>query len=119
MTDQLISFKTAKLAKEKGFTLHTVGSHQYNYYYDENTWRYGFIGSIGAGHIYLDNPAAVPQSLLQKWLREEHKIDLYICRNGEGYSWIIESPKFIDPDFIYGTFEKALEIGLQEALKIL
>ena len=69
MQEELISFDIAKLAKEKGFTLGTVGSHVYNYYQDD-----GNTGCISWGHLYLDSPAKVPLSLLQKWLRETHNI---------------------------------------------
>jgi hypothetical protein len=53
---------------------------------------------------------------LQKWLREEHGIDVYCMPVGDdSYKWYnnIESH---NPVFT-GTYEEALEVGLQEALK--
>lgn len=80
MKDIGITFETAKLAKEKGFTLGTVGSHTYTYYQDD-----GRLGPVDWGHLNQDSPAFVPQSILQKWLREEHNIAIIIipCYWGE------------------------------------
>lgn len=77
MEDQLISFETAKLAKEKGFEEKT------------KTW-YNFSGLSVSGEQsqYPSNDKRFPsysrptQSLLQRWLREKHRIDIDISRGG-------------------------------------
>ena len=112
MKEQLISFETAKLAKEKGFALMTVGSHQYNYFEED-----GREGGISWGHLNLNNAAQVPQSLLQKWLREEHKIIVSVDINEEEKYFLS-----ITGLGMYGEFkdwEQALEKGLQSALKLI
>jgi hypothetical protein len=69
MQEELITLETAKLAKEKGFDY--------------------FNG------IYKTQRST--QSLLQKWLREIHKIDINLRVNqfGYGYSFSIIDLKFL------------------------
>lgn len=73
MRERIINFETSKLAKTCGFVLNTVGSHTYDYYKDN-----GELGVRSWGHLNLDSPAAVSQSLLQKWLREKHDIEIFV-----------------------------------------
>jgi hypothetical protein len=75
MNEEVIKFETALLAKNIGFTLQTVGSHVYNYYEDD-----GRDGYISWGHLHTNSPAKVPQSLLQKYLRDNHDIHINIRR---------------------------------------
>ena len=71
MEEQLISFETAKLAKEKGFT------YAYEFYDKEgNIVDFGIVG--GWTDCHDENYAAPTQSLLQKWLREKHDIHFEI-----------------------------------------
>jgi hypothetical protein len=108
MKEQLITFETAKLAKEKGFmVVHKLPT----------------------------------QSLLQKWLREKHNLnikvddflnsdldvvwDFEIVRIGtdldERGNYIALVPYSMDAntDRDFKTYEEALEKGLQEALKLI
>jgi len=63
-----------------------------------------------------------PQSLLQRWLREKHKIHItiYSCSQ-ESWMYNITTPHQQLPDGIYGEdfedYEDALEDALQESLK--
>lgn len=69
--EALISFKTAKLAKEKGFNCPT----NYFYYKDENDLDIGDgdIEFIEINHNAYDNFYSVPtQSILAKWLKKEY-----------------------------------------------
>lgn len=132
MEEQIISFETAKLAKEKGFDIRTKG------YY--NNGIYKNTGSeIGQYHSFTngipdtnDNGIclAPTQSLLQKWLREKHQINceaqsLYDERSGLiKYESCIFSQKFkeeftldVKEEDVFLTYEEALEDCLQEALK--
>ena len=119
MNEQLISFQTAKLAKEKGF----------------NTWNDSY--TVDGKIIPLRSQAirtekciypAPTQSLLQKWLREEHNLIITSdpitgFRHCE-YSWNIYSfnniwslANFTAKTFI--SYEESLEAGLLEALKLI
>ena len=125
MKEQLISFETAKLAKEKGFNIpsnkmYAIGKDKY---------------MLTSNRVPLKNVTHAPtQSLLQKWLREEHHIDITVIINwidGNRIYYVglsyINSENEIDIWFSidgtknkskieYKTYEEALEVGLQEAV---
>lgn len=121
MEEQLISFETAKLAKEKGFYTGTHNIYEWQESYE-----------------------MVPQSLLQKWLREVHKLHLNIVYSHDHNKYSVEGfdefnadelrkrnprskgrfpypyqSKFKRHYWNYKTYEEALEYGLQEALKLI
>lgn len=125
MIDELVSFETAKLAKEKGFDIKT-----YNYF-------------MGSGKLFTWNEpknandvdytkelySAPTQSLLQKWLREKHNIYIdiksYYDTELDQALWeneIIDVKdywNFFSDNTYYHTYEEALEAGLIEALKLI
>lgn len=134
MKDQLVSFETAKLAKEKGFDLLT------EYYYYNGKEGYATKQGINKArplnrNIYDFQYTAPTQSLLQKWLREKHKIEFgiealyngdyginfYTVKNGK----LANEKKWSDLlDHIYKfdvfkIYEEAFEVALQEALKLI
>lgn len=143
MKDQLISFETAKLAKEKGFD----GSCYDCYNIRGMQYSNGWCEYIDDDEIYspftrselIDNDSLAPtQSLLQKWLREVHQIVIDLnCTHKNykktiTYTWNIIS----FDDELSGRegalkkihnmrnssemyYEEALEKGLQEALKLI
>jgi hypothetical protein len=108
MKEQLITFETAKLAKEKGFNISNSG-----------------VFYTKKGDTVLDNPIdkfvwggkypASTQGLLQKWLREEKQ--LFVIVDWTGMAWSYKFKGQIKG--ICNTYEEALEKGLQEALKLL
>ena len=115
MKDELITFETAKLAKEKGF--------EHNYCL---TGTYNSIGNLLVNknvHYFKEGVAALSQSLLQRWLREKHDIFLYIVRDSDlMISYIINDEYCYDTGPWNGnfkTYEEALEEGLQTALKLI
>lgn len=126
MEEQLISFETAKLAKEKGFggkELTTLNGY----------FRGGILCNIPCNNksdfCHEDEFSAPTQSLLQKWLREIYNIHIivYIMENSNGsvyydfglkqvINWLTD--KSSKPrEFL--TYEEALEVGLQKALKLI
>ena len=114
MEEQLITFETAKLAKEKGFKSAT--SRQYNSKGED----YHPL-SIGIqDEEYLKRFPAPTQSLLQKWLREKHGIHIEIIPNKNKWHTVMYPLVCIDDVGHFGdwdTYEQALEEGLYEALK--
>lgn len=136
MKEDFIKFETAKLAKEKGFNFTT------RYYYD-------FIGDVGSTSSTDENwnqskesiYSRPTQSLLQKFLRDNHRIHIEIPHysdcptkyfNDENYNDELgsygirihepntQSQKDIFVSNInYETYEEALEFALQEALKLI
>ncbi len=123
MGEQLISSETAKLAKEKGFDV--VCDYVYDIVADEKNpviTRNQYLSYFG--DRFIGGPS---QSLLQKWLREVHKIDVFCDCIGSGlyYSVIYDNNvKEDETDKVFEqenttSYEEALEIGLQEGLKLI
>jgi|ERR1035437_6924060 hypothetical protein len=134
MEEKIVSFKTAKLANKKGFYIDTPTFLQY----DERD-EYEEVLSFPKYRNNGCSTCRLPtQSLLQKWLREEHQIfvtigvdgtmepkfcyDLYKFNGnprdlgGEEWWW--------DEDieytfYLYRTYEDALEEGLETALNLI
>jgi hypothetical protein len=123
MEEQLITFETAKLAKEKGFDIKVetfyMGDSEENFLHNagkKDNWN---NHKCLLNESELSNDYSAPtQSLLQKWFREEHGIDVYCMPVGDdSYKWYnnIASHNPV----LTGTYEEALEVGLQEALKLI
>ena len=132
MKDKIISTRTAKLAMEVGFNLN-IGT---GWFYKSS---YGEIWTNNKGGIdgKLKTYTKPSQSLLQKWIREKHKIHCQSVLYGDGkHYW----PSLIDIEnepikrynerlsykyyhqkngVITTTYEKALEIALYDALLII
>jgi len=124
MEEQLISFKIAKLAKEKGFKLPyptACYTEEAELYISENLLSERITGKPKPKNIYI----APTQSLLQKWLREKHNIDIIIEPNQDSdgnkyYCW--RGRKNMSSSTIGNVadhYEEALEKGLIEALKLI
>lgn len=141
MKEELIRFETAKLAKEKGFNIPT--NKMFSLSIDYSTFNKTDNSEIikfhdGDKHECANIPydwnnfnsqttniyySAPTQSLLQKWLREKHNIHIWItrfliseqefCYNIENYEGLRQNRGEFE------TYEEALEIGLQEALKLI
>ena len=143
MEEQLISFETAKLAKEKGFdalcydAFNSMGNLYSNgwceYLYDnkvEIPFRSGVLES--------QDTLAPAQSLLAKWLREKYDIEINVARMppevikssfNKGnkrikkynmWVWSLNgNPRIENPSLFFDNYEEAFEIGLQEALKLI
>ena len=138
MDEQLISFKTAELAKDKGFSVSVIN------YYDKNkhcTYSEDYQTERLAESNWNNGNGSYPtlskevlcsaptQSLLQKWLREVHNIYIEIehwHNEKEGFikcGYKVYTKHENTGPYIYNnkiiTYEEALEKGLQEALKLI
>lgn len=141
MNEKVISFKTAKLAKEKNFNISVIKFYTPKGYLDyaedyqterlaSSNWNNGF-GSYPTEAEKVECSAPT-QSLLQKWLREVYDLFVWVFpeNNGGTFGWEIDE-SFKDkykelPDgeydltgYNYKTYEEALEKGLREALKLI
>lgn len=126
MKEQLISYETAVLAKEKGFDWESE-----KFYIPETGKICNMDAFIDIAKNLTYTVSAPTQSLLQKWLRDEKNIHIsvdhfwdwddfsnLVYRNKEEKMHQIFSKR--DGDYIsYETYEEALEAGLQEALKLI
>ena len=125
MEDTRITFETAKLAKEKGFPQEPNRRKvpYYNYKGEFNGDVTDFLRKYLREEDTSDveSVSAPTQSLLAKWLREEHNIHLIAYKNIniDGYDWCYITTDGITNINSYKTYEDAYEIGLQEALKLI
>lgn len=144
MNDELITFETAKLAKEKGFDIpcnkmFTYGKEMFGYVnvvkeYDGSKYECTEIPhdwnntKQPTSTKYFSRPT---QSLLQRWLREVHNIHVeiklldfvdlsseYHCKvtfiKDDLWGWFIPTKNKSKL-----TYEEAIEIGIQEGLKLI
>ena len=137
MKDQIISFETAKLAKNIGFTRelldYTISSVRKPYY--NHLGEYNGDVTKRISYLLEENRdfdiddvyplyAAAPQSLLQKWIRENYLIHIVI---NSSFGYIIcrlndisggkTKDKCIPSDVLYDSYEDALENALQHIIK--
>jgi hypothetical protein len=80
MEEQLIEFNTSRLAKEKGFYIPCENFYIEYLNDDVDLFNYEEQRGSGFAELYRNNKefkfSAPTQSLLQKWLREVHNIDV-------------------------------------------
>lgn len=139
MKEDIIKFETAILAEKRGFTRETMGFKTSSVMKD----YYNHLGEFNGdctlnvkSFLNKDKPnkykliPAPTQSLLQKWLRVRHNIIVTIRFYDNGSDNIPEYRVEVNhPDtwYEYTAFQKsdieswedALELGLQEALKLI
>jgi hypothetical protein len=122
MNNEIITFKTAKLANEKEFNISQDCGYESNGTYFDNSQDYDGCKFGYCKEIYL----APTQSMLQRWLREKHQIDIIILPKlkdlGKFYGGYIDNDvKMIHKSYgsNFKTYEEALEEGLYEALKLI
>ena len=114
MEEKLISLETAKLAKEKGYYNLTKNI----FLYDINLCLQNTTECYVVHFMDKKNHILAPtQSLLQRWLREVHKIHIIISSPQEGI-WKYHIPNIGGLDD-FSTYEEALEEGLLKALKMI
>ena len=147
MEEQHITFETAKLAKEKGFNIEGIlfyeipSGNLINFkdkssqefiddcesgYRDKglNYFKEAYFGTYNNIDREDSEVLASTQSLLQKWLREIHNIHVeisYDIDNEFGGDYIV-IVRTIDRVLTFDNqkiYEDALEIGLQESLKLI
>ena len=140
MEDEIVSFETAILLKEKGFN--EPCSH---YYEDNDLYKLGYYHGEGTGFVRNNSPidgrflcekmqcTAPTQSLAQKWLRETRNITFNANPHSNDGKIIyvvtikvISSNKYIDFNVMmdtsnkatmFDTYEDAIEAGLKYCLK--
>lgn len=127
MKEQLITFDTAKLAKEKGFNIPVLYDYNNGVILEEDNRQICNFNDSGWKDMLEEdyNSISAPtQSLLQKWLREEKDFHIIVgSSNVKGYNFCISSEKgltgFSENTFPYETYEEALESALQSCLSFI
>ncbi len=157
MQEQIIEFNTAILAKEKLFDLLVIGYYMFDHEEGDHIKTITEFNDYEFPKIYRDNlrnnfngieiesdyefVSAPSQSLLQRWLRERHNIDVDVSRDAEVHfkdeiRWIVMVSNWNDIRIVshsiaelkhpnhshyidYKSYEEAMEKGLIEALKLI
>lgn len=148
MKEELVSFDTSVLAKEKGFPQDLFNTSWYNElgslngrtdlnkkgqtfseaYPNEESFYGSAIKPEHKKEFKLESYSAPTQSLLQKWLREVHDVIVSAdCAIKDDWWYQLKhSPKKITKVYkvsslseSYKTYEEALEKGLYQALKLI
>jgi hypothetical protein len=128
MKDQLVSFEVAKLAKEKGYSIVNPSTEYVNGFYSEDGIEYRDFEMQEEDYDRGDYYLRPTQSLLQRWLRDVHDIDVYIIPNGDRDKSInkrLYHPQiWVRDDYqtelhSKHTYEESLEKGLAEALTLI
>lgn len=104
ITEDYVSFETAKLLKEKGF--------------NEDSWfHYDADGDIVTRGYRLNMPEDIPAWTLQmgmKWLREIYKLEVRSTYDYDKNSWWGNiNPMFEETDEISDIYQKALRFDYQ------
>ncbi len=114
--DELVSFETAKLAKEKGFPLQKVIKQGGRAFFYELPQSHPDWANCDAWYLPTQN-------LLQRWLQEEKGIDIAIVPlMSKVYSYIVynildRNNRVVETNAGYKTYELALEDALKYALE--
>jgi len=119
MKEQLISFETALLAEKKGFDKRVE-----NCYGKATEILYSKMTHTNCKNDEFNVHVSAPtQSLLQKWLREEHDIQIIIGSDYKYYDFGISLEKGFNginhKNYKYTTYELALETCLFKALNMI
>jgi len=139
MKDEIISYETANLAKEKGFNIPTRNFYADESWNDDKLYACNEVGypdftnDMESDHGFGDIILTPTQSQLQRWLREVHDLDVspyphytnkwrftiqeFNFRHHRGHFGVCVTKDWsgINPT----TYEQALELGLQDALKLI
>ena len=112
ITEDYVSFETAKLLKEKGFNEGCSTTYTPNGFFHTHNYR-PLLGDIFAPTLQM----------AMKWLREVHNIDIFPWKIGKGvYSCAILNSNTSqdlssDKDFPSEKYEETAEAGIKYCLE--
>lgn len=129
MEEQLVTFESARLAKEKGCELDLYSDDEWHYIDEEGDF-FWCNHDPRSSYPNAERVVKCSQSLLQKWLREKRSLYVILeavetlstkSRIGFYYKIIkVKDNEHLGLDcsmYFYKTYEEALEAGLKEALR--
>lgn len=133
--EELVTFETAKLAKEKGLCHYFENNNPTKYvpaFYSEDYINFDEVEFQQEDCTIDDRYFRPTQSLLQRWLREVHNILVivkpmipeYESDLADKWEAVVYLNKIghkgnYTKTVVCKTYEEALEIGLQKALKMI
>ena len=113
--EQFVSFETAKLLKEAGFDIPCTSQYTDNGF----GWDNLSLANYNSCESLFSRPT---QALAARWLREVYEIDVMVdVYNRDYYVCNVYKNKhlMIIRNIVTSSFEKALEEGLCEAIKLI
>lgn len=137
ITEDYVSFETAKLLKEKGFSqeydiYHSMVYNEEDYENEYEVQRMVLKTELVKAGTLSSYPIGVPEpkcycptlQMAMKWLRETHNIDIIINVSSKDesddkrkYAYAIVSKRFIGTDNVNRTYEDACEAGIRYCLE--
>lgn len=120
--EEICTYEVCKLAKEKGFPQDVFGTCEMKsscYLEDGRYYKDGCICPIEEAYT------APTQSLLQRWIREEKRIEVIAFWDNADNMWLGYAQEMDAPDLVgffplnkpFSTYELALEAALKFALE--
>lgn len=124
MHEELVTFKTAKLAKEKGIDCVDDTLDYIKAFYSEEEGDFDEIEISRKDIVVYCYYSRPTQSLLQRWLREFHNYVINILPvDNDWYFLLTKSNETLTLNrtriAYFKTYEQALEYGLLEALELI
>ena len=125
ITEQYVTFETARMLKEAGFDSPTRGIYRTNRTGDHSFVEYNMKQTVddlswNAGDGFQYEYLAPTQSLAARWIREVHNLHV-LCELTKYMDWFYCIDRIEPYEHVSNTdfdcFEDALEAGLQEALQ--
>ena len=122
--EQFVSFDTARMLKEAGFDVPCTSQ----YTEGKCIWNVGYPYNFNQDEFGYSRPT---QALAARWLREVHRIVVdvaYIPPHVGRDVWqyfvggmddMVWAGDYESSDRKYETYEEAMEVGLQEAIKLI
>lgn len=122
--EQFVSFDTARMLKEAGFDVPCTSQ----YTEGKCIWNVGYPYNFNQDEFGYSRPT---QALTARWLREVHRIVVdvayipphvgrdvwqYFVGGMDDMVWLGD---YEPSDRKYETYEEAMEVGLQEAIKLI
>ena len=120
ITEDYVSFETAKLLKEKGFDI--VVRYYYQKIDDDITYHIGDFRNWNVHDMWYSMPT---HQMAMRWLREEHNIHIDICSIWDILHWLYQvfviTPRtarnpYVDK-ILYTSYEQAIEAAILYTLK--
>ena len=129
LKETVVRYDTAKLAVSLGFE-YTIGVFKGKSYYNQEGELNGDVTYELKNKESKSIPAPT-QSLLQKWLRDEHNINIFVYFHfnakkfiGHAYSMLLDGKGYLEQQRLkkivkYETYEEALEVALIDGLYLI
>ena len=119
--ESYVSFETARMLKEAGFDVSCTSQYTDNGFGWDNLSRVNY----NSCESLFSRPT---QALAARWLREVHHYAVCVWYSAEHEKWfhahgdldnMMFDEEYSISDFIYDSYEQALEAGLQFALGLI